>query len=245
MTRPSIIRFDPSLETSAWPDIPVDQLTEGTGRQSGRVFFEEQPEGIAAGLWHADQHITRWAPAPDTALYILLSGDLSILERTHSTVLKPGDAVVVPQGVNYCWRQLSACRLFYFRIKDRGGRPHPGPLTVMRIHRKISLSPLPPPARELITSAPPTQRGRTYFTSASGDMSIGVWESTPYARRLTTPQHHELMHLIQGAVTYTDEAGAEQSFAAGDTFLVPRGTPNAWTSRELVRKIYASHRPTV
>ena len=114
----------------------------------------------------------------------------------------------------------------------------------MRIHRKISLSPLAPPARELIVSALPSQRGRTYFTSASGDTSIGVWESTPYARRLTTPQHHELMHLIQGAVTYTDDAGAEQNFSAGDTFLVPRGTPNAWTSRELVRKIYASHRPT-
>ncbi|MGL4527977.1 MAG: cupin domain-containing protein, partial [Aestuariivirga sp.] len=81
------------------------------------------------------------------------------------------------------------------------------------------------------------------FEDATGQLSIGVWDTTGYRRKLIDFPRHELMHLLEGSVTFTDDAGRSQTFQAGDTFFVPLGTPNAWTSEGFLRKIFVIFQP--
>jgi uncharacterized cupin superfamily protein len=57
-------------------------------------------------------------------------------------------------------------------------------------------------------------------------------------------RHYELMHLLDGAVTFVDEAGRTATFTAGDIFLVEQGAECSWESKTFVKKVYAIYRPT-
>jgi uncharacterized cupin superfamily protein len=70
-----------------------------------------------------------------------------------------------------------------------------------------------------------------------------VWQTTGYTRKLIDFPRHELMHLLEGSVTFTDDEGQQKTFKAGDTFFVPLGTPNAWKSEGTLKKIYCIIQP--
>jgi uncharacterized cupin superfamily protein len=55
--------------------------------------------------------------------------------------------------------------------------------------------------------------------------------------------HYELMHLLEGSVTFVDETGRTATFSRGDIFLVEQGARCSWESREQVAKVYAIYRP--
>ena len=55
-------------------------------------------------------------------------------------------------------------------------------------------------------------------------------------------RHIELMHLLEGSVTFEDRAGSV-TFGKGDIFLATRGAECAWISEVHVKKVYAIHRP--
>jgi uncharacterized cupin superfamily protein len=48
----------------------------------------------------------------------------------------------------------------------------------------------------------------------------------------------ELMCLLEGGMTLTDDTGTEHSFIAPDVLLELPDTVSAWTSNENVRKYY-------
>jgi len=52
----------------------------------------------------------------------------------------------------------------------------------------------------------------------------------------------ELMHLLEGSVTFEDASGST-TFSKGDIFLAARGAQCAWLSEVHVKKVYAIHRP--
>jgi len=51
------------------------------------------------------------------------------------------------------------------------------------------------------------------------------------------------MHLLEGAVTITEEGQPPRTFKAGDSFLVPLGTRCDWQSDVYVRKIFCILQP--
>jgi len=55
-------------------------------------------------------------------------------------------------------------------------------------------------------------------------------------------RHIELMHLLDGSVTFQDASGSV-TFSKGDIFLAARGAECAWISEVHVKKVYAIHRP--
>ena len=56
-------------------------------------------------------------------------------------------------------------------------------------------------------------------------------------------RHYELMYLLEGSVTFVDEAGRSGSFSKGDIFLVEQTAQCTWDSREDVAKVYVIYRP--
>jgi uncharacterized cupin superfamily protein len=104
------------------------------------------------------------------------------------------------------------------------------------------LEPSNPPLAELLVGPTPSCRNHTDYSSASGEFVCGTWDSTPYHRRPMTYRHIELMHLLEGAVTFRDASGSA-TFSKGDIFLAARGAQCAWLSEVHVKKVYAIHRP--
>ena len=89
----------------------------------------------------------------------------------------------------------------------------------------------------------PVQHAHDYFSDATGQLNIGVWDTTGYHRKLIDFPRHELMCLLEGAVEFADDKGVTQRFEAGDTFFVPLGTPNSWKSEGYLRKIFVIFQP--
>ena len=243
MVQPQIIRFDSNVKASPWPDLGSELFAGGPARQSGHYWISDPDGGYGAGVWQRDAHSSPFAPYPVNALYLLLDGQAMVLEKGRVTRLRAGDAVIIPKGTPCTWRQTGALKAFFAKFDGPAELKNPEPLVVQKIHRKISLLPTVPPSREVFLSAKPKQRDRTYFVDATQQFNAGVWESTPYASKLRTQDCHEWVHLIQGSVTITDSHGNAQQFNAADTFLIPRGTPYAWTSDMMVRKLYCKFQP--
>ncbi|SLN48980.1 hypothetical protein PEL8287_02555 [Roseovarius litorisediminis] len=79
------------------------------------------------------------------------------------------------------------------------------------------------------------------FAYASEDERLlsGVWECAP-AREDYPDGYpvHEMMHIISGSVTLTQPDGRSETFTAGDTFFIPKGSPCTWENTQTMRKFY-------
>ena len=85
---------------------------------------------------------------------------------------------------------------------------------------------------ELLTGPTPSCRNFTDYRSVDGEFVCGAWDSTPYHRLSIPYRHYELMHLLEGRVTFVDGEGREGRFGKGDIFLVEQGAHCSWDSRE-------------
>ena len=74
------------------------------------------------------------------------------------------------------------------------------------------------------------QHSSAWFTDASGQFSVGVWDTTAYRRKPMTSACHEWMHIVEGSVTLTDAEGQAHCFVAGDF------SSAAWNSLRLAMR---------
>ena len=86
--------------------------------------------------------------------------------------------------------------------------------------------------------AVPEQHVQITFTDATGQMTVGVWDTTEMHTKPLPFARNELMHILEGTVTITDGDGTATTFSAGDTFLVPQGMSYQWDSEGYVKKIF-------
>lgn len=91
---------------------------------------------------------------------------------------------------------------------------------------------------ESFTGDDHTEINHTFF--ATGDESIlsGVWECAPNRDEIESYPVHEMMTVISGSVTLTNADGSSDTFTAGDTFFIPKGTKCIWEITETLRKFY-------
>ena len=63
----------------------------------------------------------------------------------------------------------------------------------------------------------------------SGEVTVAVYESTPVLIEIKEPfPYDEYVHVLEGEVTLTDLDGNENTFKAGENFLVPKGFLGTW-----------------
>ena len=100
----------------------------------------------------------------------------------------------------------------------------------------------PPPAEagkpNDVISGNPATRVQNYFTDGSGQFFAGVWESTvgKWPIRYT---ENEFCAILEGKVVLTDDSGRSETFAQGDSFVIPSGFTGTWETVEPVKKWYA------
>jgi uncharacterized cupin superfamily protein len=251
MATGKIIRFEPQGPAgqglATWPEIPASELTAGTPVQRGHVYFEDKATGLSAGVWDCTAMTGTLAPYSVNEFMILLEGAVTIVDaREHAVTVKAGESFVIPKGLPCVWRQDGYVRKFFVIFDDPSGLtpPDPAVLEVLRPDPNAALAPAAGPAPELLLTPTPAQRDKPYFADLTEQWTVGVWDSTAYHRKTIAFPRHELMHILEGEVTLTEENGPAQTFRAGDTFFVPMGTRCDWRSNGYVRKIYCIMQPT-
>lgn len=94
---------------------------------------------------------------------------------------------------------------------------------------------------ELLHSGAPIQTGHTYQDTANGIFTAGVWDCTPHELLPSPYSVDELMIVLEGSIIIEHESGQADRFIAGDSFIIPKGTPCIWRQDEYVRKFWAIH----
>ncbi len=94
-------------------------------------------------------------------------------------------------------------------------------------------------SNDLIVSGDPEQRGCQYFTTENDKFISGVWDCTEHELILGHYEVDELMVVLEGSITIKDKSGHEETFRAGESFIIPKGTECAWKQYEYTRKFYA------
>ena len=175
---------------------------------------------------------------PCDEFVILLSGTLTIESVRGVTVINTGCSAVLPAGLNFGWRAAAGTIAIIVACPAAAGATE----DIVLIDEAASIQPSNPPAADLLVGTTPSCRNHSDYRSTNGEFVCGAWDSTPYHRRAMLYRHIELMHLLDGSVTFEDATGSV-TFGKGDIFLAMRGAECAWISRVHVKKVYAIHRP--
>ena len=169
---------------------------------------------------------------------VLLSGELTLETSRGTSVVKPGQSLVLPAALAFGWRAAAGTVAVIVACPSTSGTVS----HLERIDEAAPLQPSNPPLAELLVGPTPSCRNHTDYRSASGEFVCGTWDSTPYHRRPMLFRHIELMHLLEGTVTFEDASGSV-TFSRGDILLAARGAQCAWISAVHVKKVYATQRP--
>ena len=80
---------------------------------------------------------------------------------------------------------------------------------------------------------------RLFYATEDESMLAGVWECAPCREVIDAYPVDEMMTVISGSVTLTDpDTGDSETYCAGDSFFVAKGTKCIWEITETLRKFY-------
>ncbi len=91
---------------------------------------------------------------------------------------------------------------------------------------------------EAFTTADTTELISHAYASDDSGILVGVWQCAPCREEIDAYPVNEMMTVLEGSVTVTDESGKAQTYTAGDTFFIPKGAPCVWEITRTLRKFY-------
>lgn len=250
-----MLNLEPAATTLDAPPTFVDM----------REFARDKSQGLAlVSLEAEDRFLTSrrvldWAPGPVTAGVITLeeghgvvqslpadefiivnTGQITLWQHDHTVTLTAGQSAVITHGAAFSWSVQGTVSLIFTRYNQS----QPGDGVIIPIKENPEMGPSAGgPAAELMLTPAPVCRNYTDYKTADGEFMCGTWDSTPYARRALYFRHMELMHLLEGTVTFVDETGRSGSFSQGDIFLIEQRASCTWESLVNVAKVYVIYRP--
>jgi uncharacterized cupin superfamily protein len=229
-----------------WGPIEAKSLVSGTPRQRGHMVLDDKESGLSAGVWDCTAFTGKMGPYSVNEFMLLLEGSVTIVdEKGGETVIKAGESFILPKGLVCQWKQTGYVRKFFVIFDDASGMKAKDArkLKVIKPDPKAKLDAAGGPDPKLVVSGTPKWHDKLYWEDPTGQWTVGVWSTTPYERKVIPFPRHELMHILEGAVTISDGKGGAETFRAGDTLFVPKGATMGWKNDEPVRKIYCSFLP--
>lgn len=176
---------------------------------------------------------------PTDEFVLVLAGRLEIESDTGALVIEQDEGAVLPVGTSFGWRASDELLAIIYAVPTEA----PGSATApLLIDKKAPLSPSNPPPPENLLGPVPSCRAYSDYVSANKEFACGTWDSTPYRRRQIPYRQVELMLLLDGKVTFSDQKG-RVTFRTGDVCMFVRGDGCEWLSEEYVKKVYATQRP--
>jgi uncharacterized cupin superfamily protein len=206
---------------------------------SRRVLDWPSDGRVSAGVITLDVGCGTVPQQPADEFVIVAQGEVVLAQGARELTLGPGDSAVLRHGGAFSWSAKGPVSIIFVRY--HGSETADG--QIVPIQHAPQLAPTGAPAADLLLSPTPTCRNFTDYRSADGEFTCGTWDSTPYHRKAMFYRHCELMYLLEGSVTFEDDAGRTATFSRGDIFLVEQGARCSWDSREHVAKVYVIYRP--
>jgi uncharacterized cupin superfamily protein len=109
---------------------------------------------------------------------------------------------------------------------------------IIRLNPSQDMQPSDLTPVEAFTSDDHSELNHTYFSTTDEKVLTGVWECAPCKEEIESYPVHEMMTVISGSVTLTDEDGQAETFTSGDVFYIAQGTKCTWHITQTLRKFY-------
>lgn len=204
------------------------------------VYFEDPALGISVGVWTTTDMQEAFGPYPDDEFMFLLEGRVVMVDGDgHETAIEQGESFFLRKAIPISWKQEGFLRKFFITYSDPGA-PVPKIDTAdggVIVFDQATLVAGLIPEKESIGGG--DQRDNLVFTNDIGNMTIGMWQTSPFESAMQPFSVHEFAQIIEGEVTITDGDGGEHHFVAGDVLFVPAGTVCSWRSGGELKKYYA------
>ena len=81
---------------------------------------------------------------------------------------------------------------------------------------------------------------KVWYTDPDGAFRSGFWASEPGKAEIDYVKD-EICILLEGTVRLTAADGTVATYAAGDTFMIPKGFKGTWETLAPVRKFFATY----
>lgn len=163
------------------------------------------------------------------------AGSVSLRGPGGTISLGTGEVAAIPAGAAITMTGNAGSLLYRVACLRRGGRTGDAPVY---LDCAVTRRPTPLPPVEVMLSPMPTCAGAVLFEDEAAGFKIGIWGSTPYARRVVPHRVHEFMLLRAGAVGLVDHLGRARRTASPEGCFIAKGEPAGWLSEEDVEKIY-------
>lgn len=206
----------------------------------GRTYhLYDETLGYAVGVCASEARDVEVAAMPHHEFITIGEGEVTLdSDGGEQIVVKAGESAIIPKGTQLRWIQQGAVKHTFMVFADEEGPEPAAPRKVIKVDPATPLSPAGGTPPELLLSTTPQIAANTnIFVARNGELRIGLWECTAYARKETKPVYCELMHLLQGSVTLS-QPNRSWSAKAGETLVVPATAECRWTSEEFVKKIF-------
>lgn len=110
--------------------------------------------------------------------------------------------------------------------------------TTFRIDPDPAMDPSALTGADAFTTGDHSEGNHTHFETPDESISVGTWECAPCREVVPSWPVHEMMTVVEGAVTLTHEDGRSESFGPGDTFFIAKGQHVVWEITQKLRKMY-------
>ncbi len=192
-------------------------------------------DGVSAGLVQFSGEAESDA-FPHSETLVVHTGLVVLRTANHTLELGVGDSAVIGRGTRLSVQANTGSEWAFCALDQPDAPDRPG-LTPLPAHTLLNPSAAPEP--QILIGPAPQCRALNLFDDETTELRVGLWDSTPYTRHGRPHKLHELMYVIEGRVTLTDDQGGDIVVNTGDTVFVAKGAPCAWSSSVYVRKVYA------
>lgn len=203
--------------------------------QSRQIAFDDKRTRAGTAAFDGSKNFENY---PHWELLIVTEGTLRFAFATTEVSVSVGGALVINKATRFGMTADAPAKWIFLSVTtDLEGNPEPAVLNFF--DRDAPLFASPTLDTDILIGPAPTCRNHRMHVRDDISVRAGVWDSTPYERVLIRQKEHELMHITQGEVTFSDSEGRNEVYSVGETFLVPKGVNGKWTSTVHVAKIYA------
>jgi len=251
--KPKIIRLEPhGPADTGMAEMQLDpaDFQSDLPQQHIHVYYEDENQGLSVGVWTTTSMQEAFGPYPGDEFMWVLEGQVSMIDGDgKETLVNQGETFCVRNGIPVSWKQVGFLRKFYMTYANPNaptpeiGSADGGVKLLDPVALESGMTKMDTTDPLVIVGEKPLQHDNIVFTNDAGNMFVGMWDSTSFDSEMRPFPWHELVQLLEGEVTITEEGGQTHLFKPGDAYFIPMGTVCKWQTTGYVKKLYSILEP--
>lgn len=226
-----VIAIDPATLPLTRLDLDPEDFQSPLPIQNYHMCFSDEAIGMAVGVWDTTTMQEAFGPYPGDEFIVVLDGAFAIVDGDGAAVHgHAGQGACFRNAIPVSWKQDGYLRKIYLTLQDPESEPpevasaQGGVVVLDRTETPVSLG--------QAAALHATRSRDVVFRNDSGNMLVTLCAWDAIAVQAESSKTHELLHVLQGALTLTDASGTAQVFGAGSTAFLPAGTDCTWAAEE-------------